>query len=67
MLECSITTLARQDERATSSKSLEKKTLWGTKVAGTNDSAYFSRKIIWTKGGRKELKKCPPADTGTNI
>ena len=37
------------------------------KVTGTNDVAYFSRKVIWTRGGRKNLKTCPPAGAGTKI
>ena len=37
------------------------------KITGTNDFAYFSRQITWTRGGRKKSKKCPPAGTVTKI
>ena len=39
--------------------------LWN-KITGTNDFAYLSRSIIWTRGARKK-EKCPPAGTGTKI
>ena len=41
--------------------------LWWGKLTGTNDFAQSSRKIIWTRGARNVLKKCPPAGTSTKI
>ena len=39
----------------------------GEKITGTNDYACFSRNFVWTKGGRKFLKKCSLAGAGTKI
>ena len=41
--------------------------LMGEKITGTNDFAYFSRKIIRTRGGRKKWKKKKTAGAGTKI